>query len=66
MAGIVTYEIAPPVDRAFELAKFVAAASGSSPAALTDLAAAKDFASFVSGVVDALESVARTSSDEGV
>ena len=66
MAGIVTYEIASPADRAFELSKFVASSSGAKQEALLQpVSSSQDFAGFVSGIVASLESVARSSSDDG-
>lgn len=63
MAGIVTYEIAPPADRAFELGKFVASAAGD--ASLAGPVSEKDFGAFVARVIGSLDAVARSSSDDG-
>jgi hypothetical protein len=68
MAGIVTYEIAAPPDRAFELSKFVASAIGDATKAevlMKSLAEEKNFESFVCNVLETLGSVARASSDDG-
>lgn len=61
MAGIVTYEIVPPSERAIELSKFVSAAVGGSQESL----APKSYTALVSGVIDSLGALARASSDDG-
>jgi hypothetical protein len=66
MAGIVAYEIAAAPDRAFELSKFVAAATGCDADALSrSLGEDKNYEAFVCSITDRLGAVARASSDDG-